>query len=98
MTEDKEKSKPVFSIHVGSIQASVWERRKEDNIMHSIKFDKSYKEDDVWKTTNYLNVRDLQDVKLALDKCHEWIKIGSKENNIPTPTDKPVVKEEVVSE
>lgn len=78
MTQEKpiEKNKP-FTIRCGGIKANIWTNKVEKNgieiEVQSVTFERTYKDGEVWKSTNSMRTTDLIKLELALQKVKEKV-------------------------
>ncbi len=61
----------ISNIRAGTLNVSLW--RNEENGLMSAKLEKSYKKDDSWETTQYLNKNDLLACARLLQKTYDRI-------------------------
>ncbi len=74
MTEKTESNKPVKSFRLRGITASVFENSSEDGkSFYKVTLQRSYKQDDEWKSTNSFGRDDLPLVSLLTKQAWEFI-------------------------
>lgn len=49
---ETEKTRPVKSIRLGTIEASIWENDNDGRKTHSVTFKRSYKDGEEWKNSD----------------------------------------------
>lgn len=74
-TSSKSAAKPVQTFRLKGISASVFENQSEDGktTFHKVSLQRSYRQDDEWKTTQSLSRDDLPIASLLLQKAWEFI-------------------------
>ena len=74
MTEKTDSNKPVKSFRLRGITASVFENQSEDGkSFYKVTLQRSYKQDDEWKSTNSFGRDDLPLVSLLTKQAWEFI-------------------------
>ena len=74
MTEKNDSNKPVKSFRLRGITASVFENSSEDGkSFYKVTLQRSYKQDDEWKSTNSFGRDDLPLVSLLTKQAWEFI-------------------------
>ena len=68
-----ERRRPVQEFRLGRIQGAVWLNQSENGPRYSVTINKSYKEGEVWKTTQSFSREDLLLVAKIADQAHTWI-------------------------
>jgi hypothetical protein len=72
--------KPIKKFSAGSLQLAIWENEgKEGTVFHTISFDKRYKDNDEWKSSNSLKPNDLPKAIALFQKAFDFLSI--KESN-----------------
>lgn len=73
-----EKNRPEKKIRAGTISATIWKNKTEENReFRTVTFEKSYKDKNgEWKTTNSLSSTDLPKAAMVLTKAYEYLSIG----------------------
>jgi len=61
---------PLTKIRIGSVTAAVW---KADTGFYSVTLQKSYKEGDEWRNTDYLGHGDLLNAAKVLERAENYI-------------------------
>jgi hypothetical protein len=72
-------NKPIETFHAGTTEVSVWENQGEECIFHSVTAKRSYRDTDgEWKDagTVHLLPQQIPDLILALQKSHEFLRMG----------------------
>ena len=80
MKEEKEKNPPpIKTFSSGALNIAIWKNKTEatddkpSSAFPSVTFERRYKDkEDNWKTTYYLNKRDLIKLEVALRKLIDW--------------------------
>jgi hypothetical protein len=67
------KNKPVHSIRLGSIQASIWLNKKDKSEWHTVTVIRSSLEDGKWVRSDTFSRDDLPLVTKVVDMAHTWI-------------------------
>jgi len=68
------KNKPVKTIRLGSIEASIWENEADDGRKtHSVTFKRSYKDGEEWKDSESYWTEHLPLLAKAADMAHTAI-------------------------
>lgn len=77
MTEDveQESKRPAASFNgSGGLQVAVWKHKSDEGRSHySVRIDRSYKDGEEFKSTQYLRDSDLLRVQQLLAKADDWI-------------------------
>ena len=74
MSENKPKNKPVKTIRLGAIEASIWENPGTDGRPnHSVTFKRSYKDGEDWKDSDSYWADHLPLLAKAADMAHTAI-------------------------
>ena len=68
-----EKSKPVKTIRLGSVEASIWENENDGRKTHSVTFKRSYKDGEEWKTSDSYWTEHLLLLAKVADLAHTAI-------------------------
>lgn len=72
--------KPVKKFSCGNMQLAIWENEgKEGKNFFTISFDKRYKINDEWKSSNTLKVNDLPKAVSLFQKAFEYLTIKESE-------------------
>jgi hypothetical protein len=83
--ENTIKKKPIKVFQCGSVKAAIWVDSKVLNNamveLHSIKFNRCYKEDEEWKYTNTFNAEDLPKLSVVAMEAYKFIRLQSSEQN-----------------
>lgn len=69
----QQSNKPVHTIRLGNIRATIWQNERESNIRHSVTICRGYKEGETWKDTQSFNRDDLPRVVRCADLAYQWI-------------------------
>jgi len=81
--QDEMKNRPNKAFWCGAIQAAIWtnQRVMDDAVVevHSIKIDKSYKDDDDWKRTSSFVAEDLPKVSVVAMAAYRHLRLRSNE-------------------
>ena len=76
-------SKPQKEFKSGSVSASIWPRTADVNgrtaTFYSIKIEKTYKDGDEWKHSNFFSVEDLPKVELVAREAFKYVGLRSRE-------------------
>ena len=70
---DSNKTKPVHTIRLGRIKATIWANENSQGMMHNVQISRIYKDGDSWKETGSFNREDLLLVAKLSDQAHSWI-------------------------
>ena len=74
MSENKPKNKPIKTIRVGAVEASIWENTGSDGrVNHSVTFKRSYKDGETWKDSDSYWSDHLPLLAKAADMAHTAI-------------------------
>lgn len=66
--------KPIKTIKLGSIQASIWQHENSDRgPRYSVAVSRHYQKDGQWKESEFFDHRDLPVVSKAMDFAYGWI-------------------------
>lgn len=68
-----EREPPVQEFRIGLLKAAVWANQTNDGVRHNVTFLRSYKDGEVWKTSNAFGRDDLLAVAKLADQAHSWI-------------------------
>ncbi len=71
---DTEKEKPALEVKAGSVKAAIWANSTTSGTRYNVTFQRVYKKDDAWKTTQSFGERDLADVARAAILAEAWIR------------------------
>ena len=74
-TGQDQSSRPAAKFHgTGGINVAVWKHRTDQGIdRYSIRIDRTYKDGDEFKTTQYLRDGDMLRVQKLLGQADDWI-------------------------
>jgi hypothetical protein len=76
------KNKPVHEVRIGAIKAAVWRNENDNGVRYySINLQRSYKDGNEWKNTDYFGRDDLLVVAKVADLAHTWICEQVQERN-----------------
>ena len=78
-TAQPARTRPVHDVRLGSIRASIWANDTESGTRYNVTFDRSYRDGEVWKSTNSYGRDDLLVLAKAADLAHTWIVSQPKE-------------------
>ena len=67
------KNKPVHEVRIGTIKAAVWKNENDNGRYYSTSLQRSYKDGNEWKNTDYFGRDDLLVVAKVADLVHTWI-------------------------
>ncbi|MEX1096243.1 MAG: hypothetical protein WED34_09355 [Planctomycetales bacterium] len=83
----KSAAKPVETFRLKGVSASVFENKSEDGktTFHKVSLQRSYRQDDEWKTTQSLSRDDLPIAQLLLQKAWEFILEAEAKKNADEP-------------
>lgn len=82
-------TKPEMEFKVGAVRAAVWVNARTGYDgrgfnSHKVIIDRTYKDNDGFKSTGSLDINDIPKAILALKRAYEWILCKEKENERPT--------------
>lgn len=63
---------PLTKMRIGNVTAAVW---KNDSGLYSATLQKSYKDGDEWKNTDYLSHPDLLNAAKVLERAEHYISL-----------------------
>ena len=68
-------NKPVYKSEFWPVSAAVWRNQSNDgkSTWYSVTLERTYKDNDEWKSTGNLNRDDLLLAGKALNQAHSWI-------------------------
>ncbi len=67
----------MAKVKIGSVEVAVWENKSENkSVWHSLTIQRHYKSGIEWKNTNNFRLRDIKDIKTALEKVHPVRNVG----------------------
>lgn len=69
----QEINKPIHTIRLGVISASIWRNEHDGKIRHNVTFSRGYKTKDGWKESQSFGRDDLPRVTKCADLAYEWI-------------------------
>lgn len=72
-TPTKPKNQPVHHIRNGAVSASIWRQETDKGPMFNVTFQRSYKENDEWKTSTTFGRNNLLVLGLIAARAFEWI-------------------------
>ena len=77
------KKQPEKSFRAGNIHVAIWKNEsKEGKGFYSVSFEKHYKKDDKWHTTNNLNTNDIPKVILVLQEAYKHLNMNTSAKEI----------------
>ena len=68
-----EKQKPVHTIRLGRIKATIWANQSQNGPWYSVQVCRVYRNGDEWKQSDSFGRDDLLLVCKVLDQAHTWI-------------------------
>lgn len=68
-----QNSRPVHSIRIGTVRASIWENRSGESTWYNVTVSRSYKDGDQWKNSDSFGRDDLLPLAKVVDLAHTWI-------------------------
>jgi hypothetical protein len=72
--ETADRNRPVHSIRLRNVRASVWANQTEQGVFYSVKITRFYKDaEGNWKNSDGFGRDDLLLVAKAADMAHTWI-------------------------
>ena len=66
-------AKPVAEVRIGAIKAAIWKNEAGASTRHNVTFQRIYKDDDDWKTTQSFGRDDLLVLAKVADLAHSRI-------------------------
>ena len=66
-------NKPVKTMNIGTCSAAIWANRRDGRVYYSAKFERGYKQEGDWKSTQYFSRDDLLNLSKLADMVHTWI-------------------------
>lgn len=72
--------RPVHEIRFGRVKAAIWENDTSQGVRHNVTFQRIYRDDDGWKTSDSFGRDDLPLVQKVADLAHSWIYEQVQEN------------------
>jgi len=72
-TNEPKHARPVHEVRIGLIKAAIWSNRSEDGVRHNVTFERCYRENEEWKSTNSFGRDDLLKLAKVADEAHSWI-------------------------
>jgi len=66
-------NKPVKTMNIGTCSAAIWANRRDGRVYYSAKFERGYKQEGHWKSTQYFSRDDLLNLSKLSDMVHTWI-------------------------
>ncbi len=81
--------KPVQTFRLRGLSASIFENHSEDakTSFHKVSLQRTYRQDDEWKTTQSLSRDDLPIASLLLQKAWEYILQAEAKGSVDEPKD-----------
>jgi hypothetical protein len=73
--------RPVHEIRFGRVKAAIWENETSQGVRHNVTFQRIYRDEDSWKTSDSFGRDDLPLVQKVSDLAHTWIYEQSQENS-----------------
>jgi len=67
------KTKPIHEVRLGSIRAAVWKNETETGARYNATFNRLYRQDDKWASTDSFGRDDLLLLAKVADQAHSWI-------------------------
>jgi hypothetical protein len=64
---------PIHQASIGHVRAAIWANQRDGRMYYSVKFERSYKQEDEWKSTPYFGRDDLLPLAKLADHVHTWI-------------------------
>jgi len=72
--------KPVHTIRMGSVKASIWRNETKIGLRHQVTICRLFKNGDLWQESSRFGRDDLPLVSKVMDLSHEWIFFHSMED------------------
>lgn len=72
--KDGAKTRPAAELKSGMVKAVAWPNETAKWTRYSVTFQRLYREDDTWKSTQSFNTRDLGDVVRVAVQAEAWIR------------------------
>lgn len=72
--------RPVHEIRFGRVKAAIWENETSQGVRHNVTFQRIYREEETWKSTDSFGRDDLPLVLKVADLAHTWIYEQAQEN------------------
>ena len=66
-------NRPVHQVRIGRIRAAIWANQGKNGTRHNVTFERSYREDARWKSSNSFGRDDLLVLAKLADQAHSWI-------------------------
>ncbi len=67
------KSKPVHEVRLGNIKAAIWENETSNGARHNVTFQRLYRQDAEWRTSDSFGRDDLLLLAKVADLAHTCI-------------------------
>jgi len=74
------ENKPIRTYKIGALKLNVWRNKGKEGEYKTFTFERIYKKDEEWQSTQSLRINDLLKLQLLLNKAYENEVLESKEN------------------
>lgn len=76
--------RPVHEIRFGRVKAAIWENETSQGARHNVTFQRIYRDEETWKTSDSFGRDDLPLIRKVADLAHTWIYEQAQENGART--------------
>lgn len=73
--------RPVHEIRFGRVKGAIWENEVPQGIRYNVTFQRIYRDEETWKTSDSFGRDDLHLVQKVADLAHTWIYEQAQENS-----------------
>lgn len=81
MSETTQKTRPVYKVSAGTIEAAVWQQKGEKGDFLTVNAVRNYKDKDGnWQKSTSLRINDIPSMQLVLTKAFEYAKLKETAN------------------
>lgn len=72
--------RPVHEIRFGRVKAAIWENETSQGVRHNVTFQRIYRDEETWKTSDSFGRDDLPLIQKVADLALTWIYEQAQEN------------------
>ena len=76
-------NKPVHSISMGTLQATIWENTSDLGTFFRLNLVRCFKGTNGWEKSRYFCEYDLTNLKMLISDCEVWIRENTKHGTEP---------------
>jgi len=73
--------RPIHEIRLGRVKGAIWENETSQGVRHNVTFQRIYRDEDQWKSSDSFGRDDLPLIQKVADMAHSWIFGQAQEND-----------------